>query len=534
MNLFRRLLPVLATALVVAPVVATAAEPATTTSQEAVVPPSADASADGSEQDGAAASGPFAALEMLKLRSGGILWGEFVEHDPEAFVVHRLDTSGVAKLPWSMLDPAQELEFKRRFGYVELEQEEISVDASVIPLVDGSTLIGVIELETPDALHVKSSTGILVLPRSRVSGTITSLRVPARDIYSRQELYERKRAELLPGLLATGEAAAKANLELARHCEQILDYIHAVEHYEAALAAGADDPQIEGWLESAQRRAAAQSQVDSLDEIDRLRRKADYPEAMRELEVFRQAWPVSPLMEDWSKLRQRVMKDREKDCLRIARDRWFYWLSRYTRDAAKNFGFQAAQDWADESLGQQILAQVTADVQVLWPEISPAEVKDLFDRRTGSRTRGATFGAGTFLLGKERATKTYDEKKDDEAPDPLSGLAQQRQDIQERMEKFLQSRRASGGAQAESQVDPEEYWKNWNVSGRQNWLISYYAEYGGDVELVRVTVEPHAECGGTGFIEIMDSNAGGGGVRRRLVPDPGCNGVGVKRRVKYK
>jgi hypothetical protein len=477
----------------------------------------------------------FAALEMLRLRDGRVLWAQISDHTPELFVVERLDNGGIATLPWSYLDPTQELELKRRYGYVEIELEELTVDASVIPLVDGTELIGVIELATDDTLHIKSETGLLVLPRSRVSGTITATRVPARDIYSRQELYERQRGDLALDLLGSGQTAIDANLELASYCERILDYVKAVEHYEAALALGADDTQIETQLGLAERRAEAQSQVDALDHIDRLRRQGQFPEAVLQLDVFVSTWPASPLLDEWAALNQRVMSDREKDVLRLVRDRWFYWMSRAIRDAAKDMTYEQAQAFAEE-LGQVILARVTEDVQKLWPEASSADVCDLFARRERSRTRGATFGAGTFLLGKERATaKPKDEQDEDESGAPLSALDQQRKELQDRLEGYLENRRRqSGGASAgQSAVDPAQFWLTWNVSGKSQWLTSYYAEFSGDLEFLRATVEPHSECGGTGYLEIIGVNAGGGN-QRRLIPDPACGGVGVKRRVKFR
>lgn len=481
---------------------------------------------------GGSAASQLVALEMLHLREGGILWAQIEEHDPEEFTVRRLDTGGIATLPWSRLDPAQELEFKRRYGYVAVEVEELTVEASVVPLADGSELVGVIELETPDALHIKSETGLLVLPRERVAGTVTTTRVPARDVYSRQELYEQERGALALDLLGTGQAAIDANVALAQYCERILDYVNAVQHYAAAIELGSDDERLGGWLAAAESRAEAQSQVDALDDIDRLRRRGEYPGAMDALANFTDTWPNSPLVTDLVKLQRKVESDRERDALRLTRDRWFYWLGKAIRDAAKEMSYEQAEAFAQEQLGQVVLAQVTADVQEIWPEVSPAEVRDLFERRTGSRIRGASYGDGTFLLGKERATAKPQEEEEEEAS-PLSGLDQQRQELEERMRRFLENSRRSAGGSADPAVDPEQFWAGWSVSGRTYWITAYYAEFSGDLEFVRATVAPHGECGGTGYIEVISSGAGGG-MQRRLVPDPLCGGVGVKRSVKYR
>lgn len=482
---------------------------------------------------GRVAAGSFQALEMLHLRAGGVLWAQIDEHTPDDFTVRRLDTGGVTTLPWSLLDPEQELAFKRRFGYVAIEVDEFTVDASVVPLMDGSELVGVIELETPDALHIKTETGLLVLPRERIAGAVTSTRVPARDIYSRQELYEERRAELAAELAGTGRASIDAHVELARFCERILDFVHAAEHYAAAIDLGSDDERLAGWLTAAERRAEAQSQVDMLDRVDRLRRQGSFPRAMELLAEFPDQWPASPIMDEWAAQKRRVESDREQEALRITRDRWFYWMNKAIRDAAKELSFEQAQNFAVEGLGVLILGQVTADVQEIWPEVSPAEVREMFDRRTGSRIRGATYGDGTFLLGKERATATLEEEEEEEA-EPLSAMDQQRRELEERMDRYLESsRRGRSGGGSSAAIDPELFWANWSLSGRTAWITSYYAEFGSDLEFVRVTVAPHGDCAGTGYIEVISVNAGGGNARR-LVPDPACGGVGVKRRVKYR
>jgi hypothetical protein len=482
-----------------------------------------------------AAPPEFNALEMLRLRDGRVLWGEIESHDSAGCVVRRLDTFGRVQLEWSLLDPALGLELQRRFGYVEFEQEELMVDAAIITLVDGSVLTGVIEQTTPDAFHVKSRTGLLILPRERVDGALVTTSVPARDVYSREELYATERARHESALAAGGADAIAANLALALHCERILDFVKALEHYEAAKALGSKGEELDAQIAAAGRKAEAQSQVDALDQIDRLRRQDKFIDALRELAVFPQAWPASPLMEEWAKLNQRVLSDREKKVLREVREQWFVWLGRATRDAAKEMGFEQAMAWAEEGLPQFLLAQVTADVQKIWPEASQGDVRDLLARREGVRTRYATYGLGTFLLGRERATARPDEEEKEAEANPISELERQRAEIQKRVERFLQDARArSGGNASETEIDPEVYWQSWPVQSRAMWLTAFYAEFGGDLEMRRVTLEPHADCGGTGYLEEISTTAGGGGFAPRLVPDPGCNGIGVKRRISYR
>src|SRR5690349_16764151 len=66
---------------------------------------------------------------MLQLRDGAFRFGTIQSHDAEGFLFTRLDNGGVARLPWSLLDPRQSDELRRRFGYVDLAGEEITMMA---------------------------------------------------------------------------------------------------------------------------------------------------------------------------------------------------------------------------------------------------------------------------------------------------------------------------------------------------------------------------------------------------------------------
>jgi hypothetical protein len=57
---------------------------------------------------------------MLRLRDGSIRWGSVEGHDPDGIRFRVLDTGGLARLPWSLLDPAEAADLRQRFGYVEL------------------------------------------------------------------------------------------------------------------------------------------------------------------------------------------------------------------------------------------------------------------------------------------------------------------------------------------------------------------------------------------------------------------------------
>ncbi|MHC4377705.1 MAG: hypothetical protein ACYS26_13975 [Planctomycetota bacterium] len=135
-------------------------------------------------------------LELLQLRSGQLLWATLDEPDEDRLYLTRLDTGGYLELPWGLLDPRQETDLRMRFGYIDVGVEEFTILADRIPLADGTELVGLITTRTSDALHIKTANSFIVLPLTRVGGAPTAVRVPARDIYTREELYDQKLTEL--------------------------------------------------------------------------------------------------------------------------------------------------------------------------------------------------------------------------------------------------------------------------------------------------------------------------------------------------
>ena len=55
-------------------------------------------------------------VTMLRLRDGATHWGTIREHDPDGMRFVLLSSGGVVGVSWSLLDPAQELALRERFG----------------------------------------------------------------------------------------------------------------------------------------------------------------------------------------------------------------------------------------------------------------------------------------------------------------------------------------------------------------------------------------------------------------------------------
>src|SRR5262245_29933907 len=161
---------------------------------------------------GASAAAPMA--QMLRLRDGSIQWGAIQSHDPTGIVFQRLDTGGVLRLSWSRLDPAEERQLRQDFGYVDLTTEEVLVTADRLVTRRGVELIGKILDRTPDAILLKTAAATIPVPKDQIAGASEVVQVPAREVYTLEELYAAGRSNYDLG-------TSLGNLELARWLERL-------------------------------------------------------------------------------------------------------------------------------------------------------------------------------------------------------------------------------------------------------------------------------------------------------------------------
>jgi hypothetical protein len=480
---------------------------------------------------------PTTPLQQLRLRDGGLLWGWIESHTSERVGFLRLDNGGRVQLPWSWLDPRQESELKTIFGYVDLTSQEPMVLAARVQTASGDEFVGVIQNRNDQYLELKSANGLLQLPLAQLRGTIVEELVPARQIYTRDELYDDQLSLHLPALSGPDvdpAVKAEAHFELARFCESVFDFRRALVHYQAIAEADPTftHPDLAASLERAGRRAAAQEQADVLEEIDRLRGRQLYPAAVELMQRFATLYPDSPLTQDFVRLQASVIADRERDLLEQAELRWHYWVSKLARERAKDDQFESVLAWLEEGCSADVLAAVTADLTRYRADISETEVRELWNQRAATRLRRASYGVGTWLIGRD-AARAGVEGEEEQAPasDPRS---EERKQLEERIQRYLRNQQvagAGGNRDSDSEADPQAYWEATGVASRHAWIVAHYVENSGDMRVTRAAIRPCRECGGTGFLEIVTAGDGQG---TRLFECPLCHGVAVVRRVSYR
>ncbi len=469
---------------------------------------------------------------MLKLRDGRIQWGAIGEHDTIGFLFQRLDNGGEVRVPWSLLDPRQSDQLRTDFGYVEVEAEEVYVDAERLLLEGGGTVEGVIVSREGDSFLVKTDGNLQMVPKRRVRGIESGVRLPALDVYGREELYTQFSSE-------ADETSATSQLDLARRCEGILDFANAVKHYEAAVELGLteDLPKVQGMLASARIKADNQEQIEYLRTADRLRKRKRFDDALALLQAFPTKYAGSSLVADARKQEAKLLVDRDEAAKDLVRFRWKYHTRKLTREAARTDNFEAARTWATEEASEAIAAQVLADVQDrVTSAITEDDVLRLWEERDRGRFESSTYGLGTWLLGEDRAGANGDNPAA-AAESAVSAVDEQRKAIEDRIKRYLEIQKISRRNQASDDEEDvaQSFWEDWTVNGRSLWLMSYYLEESGDFEIrPRASLKPCKTCGGLGALQLLVTGTVLSGETASVASCPVCRGVKVTRRIYFR
>jgi tetratricopeptide (TPR) repeat protein len=476
---------------------------------------------------------------MLRLYEGAILWGSIESHDAEGLAFVRLDNGGRVRLPWTRLDPAQAEELLEAFGYIDHSQDELMIEANRLVLDDGSEIVGIITNRTGDDLWVKTATRLVPVPKLRLRGATTVVQVAALDVYTGEELYAQELARIAP-------ESAEAHAELAQFCERVLEYGRAVEHYQAALALdpGARADELANRMAAAQLRAANKEQIDYLRQIDTLRGRGSFDQAIAMAKAFGEVFEESDLVADAHKKALQVEKARVAALRERTQRAWFDWSARLAlAKARENPGLEATLGWIDESMPEEVLAAVHAElVRTISAEVTPEDVRRYWLERKNTRVHKASYGEGTWLLGREGADKGLAEEAKPEKE--LTEVEQQRKQIEERLKRFMQNRDTASRKAKQESGEPEEderalFWSDTTAAERAQWILAYYAENGGDVAVVRFEVRNCIECDGKGIRGVLNVNAAPprpeeGQDAEESIVCVLCRGVGRTRRVAYR
>ncbi len=486
---------------------------------------------------GAQAGEEAPAAAMLRMRDGSIQWGTIANHDPEGITFVRIENAGQVHVPWSVLHPDQEKELKLKYGYVDLSSDEVMIQADRLVLVDGTEVIGLIIDRTPDTLVVKRAGTTAIVPKNRIGAASTTALVPALELFTKEELYNRELANTNPN-------DPESNFKLGEYCERIFDFAHAAQHYKHAQELDAkfrpDDVRVA--IVRAEEKAKAQDQIDYLSQVELLLARKKYDEALSRADAFKDKFPESLLIADAKRKHDRIVKARERDLVERVMYSWYAWAGRLAHQAALKMTLEQALAYLDEGMKRDILDKVTKDAQRISKDASSDNVRKMWLARHKVRWYHASYGLGTYLLGKEAALKG--EQTDAPKQAPLNEKDKARADLQEKLNRYLQNQEMTRKAQSKQEQtdDREAIWKDMGTDGRTQWILAYYCENSGDMENSKKPMLDNChECGGTGTREVVVSGsnvsksaAKGKDSSMGTIECPACHGLGRIRRISYR
>lgn len=503
--------------------------------------PAASRAGQAGADDGAGSQ--LAIPSMLRLLDGELLFGSIVGHSPEVLVFSRLENGGIARVPWRLLDPSQSEELQTRFGYIDRSNEELMIEAERL-LVGGDEVVGKIVSREGDDIVVKTASRLVYVPKLRIQGAPTVIQVPALDVYTKDELYAQELARL-------GPETASGHIELAQYCERILAFDKALEHWKqaqqaevAGLVGGSYDVDLESAAALAGQKAEAQAELDHLQEIDSLRARKRYDEALAHCELFPLVYPESRLLPELQKKRARVERAREEALSEEVARSWHRWAGKLARQAARTMGLDEAIAYLDGQMSEDIQQQVLADVRKRVGEsVQPDDVLNAWVNREPGRWRKASYGNGTWLIGEGRAHAGLQEERETQAAG-TTPRTDEEQALADKIKRYLENQKTARSAQTGGGDEEERllFWKIFPLNAKEGWILAHYAEASGDMQLRKPIAHPCASCAGTGVREVLYVGAGTSAGREsgRSAPRsqktacPTCHYVGIVRRVSFR
>jgi hypothetical protein len=192
---------------------------------------------------------------------------------------------------------------------------------------------------------------------------------------------------------------------------------------------------------------------------------------------------------------------------------------------------------------EQVFQAVLEDARRVQSDVEEDTLRQLWVEREKGRWRLASYGHGTWLLGEDKALEGMEQEEDAAAP-AVTAKDKEREELEQRIKRFLENqelRRSAKSSQDKSE-DRAAEWKLLSSTSRSQWILAYYAENSGEMDIrPRIAFRACRECGGRGVREIIvtgdartrrGENQSGSGLHTAECET--CRGLGVIRRIYYR
>lgn len=473
-----------------------------------------------------------AAAEIVRLKDGTLVHGEIEAFDEgTGFTLRLADTGGVVELRWEHLGTGEVRRIKESRGFTGEDVEPYLVNVVHLVLSNGTTETGrLVDDGRQDVFTLKRRSGTDSFPRQYV-GSVESGKAEGLSIYAPEELY---------GVILDEQGSpstAAGHLAVAVACEGAGLYEHALEHYQLVQQL---DPKLKAELiatrvDRARIRIEDKAETAVLDEIRNRLYKNQFDEALAMVADFKQTYPDSRQLGELTALQAEVGRRRHDHYAdRIVSD-YFAFLGKSLGEIARKDGMTlgVALETLDAAVHDEVIRKLAAAYKV-----TEETAAQMWAARQGGSVRTASYGTGTFILGKQKALAWVG--KDDEAgaDDPADTAPAEDDDLEDRIEKLLKKRQdeaskrakeSAAGQELSEGITPDEWWAAATTDERQHFLTAYYAENAKQLKVLRAKPRNCRFCEGLGTIEMMNDK---GEVEARTCQT--CKGLKYERLVNFR
>ncbi|MBX3464481.1 MAG: hypothetical protein KF830_15030 [Planctomycetes bacterium] len=450
--------------------------------------------------------------QTLQLADGKVLLAKVEDADGDGLRVRRLDNGGTLDLRWEHLSAASATAIKRQFDLVGDGNDEILVRADEIEfLVDGGrqTWIGKVVDRTNEHIVLQQKGAQFRIPRGELRA-VRQVEVPALQVYTKDEFYTLRLAEMQPG------TSADRHVLLAEDLVKVRDYDHAADHLQKARELGnsANPQHLEQMAQRLARYKEAAKERELLDQIEAARSRgqlADFEKGLKLIAQFEAQFPQSKLRVDFEQAKKRFTDARTRHLCQQVAEQWRRSIQVLAdkKAAESAVGIDAVRDYAENKMTDDIVARTAQQLR-----LDPAEVRQLWTERArypiGKRAEQFAYGIGSWILGEERilkGTRQGDAKAQQEPPRDTGNTRQVEQlarALREALERRRNQIQGQGGGGAREPMEPDAWWRQASRPERTSWLRAYYAESGGQLVVTYQSVTPCISCYGEGTTPETD------------------------------
>lgn len=452
----------------------------------------------------------------IHLANGRGVSGKILDFDEaRGITIERDDNGGKLPLQWHQIRGKDVEYIKRLYGFVGDEMPPIQIQAVKVTTKTG-TMIGIEEGVKDGRLHVRRREIVIPIPLETIIRPPETVMVDALELEAAPQVFDRKKAESPPvrpvdwynlGLLAESLFL----YEQARNCFETCLDLNPDFSKAAVIKRKTGDFAV---------REKEKEQSEALRQIQSLRYRGSYRDAMARVVKFEETWPGSSLLGDVQREKKRIASGQKSSILGSIRTDFFTYLRRACEARGRNraldedgnpvVGLGEAMTWAQE----ECLGEVRTKLMTLYGLEKEEDFTSLWETRGSSGSPiSASYGGGTFIL-REKATEGYGRApKEEEEEQKSSDTSGDSNDLADRIAEKLKEKKEQRAKKREDKKvigdiadvppSPEDWWKGAQSKVRTSFLMAFFAENSGAVNVITLRKRDCSYCYGKGIIEFF-------------------------------